>query len=69
MMILESVIKATKKVLKYFGHGVSVMADARREFGRLRERVGDNSAWSRTELDVERGQLKGGAENVRKRDN
>jgi hypothetical protein len=43
MMVLETVIKATEKVLEYLGHGVAVMADARREFERLLDRVGVDS--------------------------
>jgi hypothetical protein len=43
MMVLETIIKATEKVLEYLGHGVAVMADARREFERLLDRVGVDS--------------------------
>jgi len=46
MMILETIIKATERVLEYLGHGVSVMADARREFERLLDQPGVNSASS-----------------------
>ncbi len=51
MMILETIIKGTEKVLAYFGHGVSVMSDARREFERLliEQETTESTSISRTQ--------------------